>query len=92
MGRPDDGIELAPGRERRRLSVRNTSSKTIRVSSHYPFWRVNPRLEFDREAALGFRLDVPSGDSVRWSAGETREIVLVRLGARGRSPEEERAG
>ena len=84
----DSEIELAPGRERRTLSVRNTSYKTVRVSSHYPFWRVNPRLEFDREAARGFRLDVPSGDSVRWSAGEARDVVLVRLGSRQRAPED----
>lgn len=45
-------IELAPGRARVRLSVRNTSSQIVRVSSHYPFWRVNGRLAFDREAAL----------------------------------------
>ncbi len=49
----------------------------MRVSSHYPFWLANPRLEFDREAAAGFRLDIPAGASVRWAPGETREVVLV---------------
>ena len=85
-------IVLNEGRERRRIVVTNTSSRPVRVSSHYPFWRVNPRLEFDREAAWGFRLDLPSGDSVRWSAGEARDVVLVRLGPRQRAPEEDRAG
>jgi urease beta subunit len=50
------------------------------VSSHYPFWRVNPRLEFDREAARGRRLDIPAGSSVRWGPGEVKEIGLVRYG------------
>lgn len=71
-------IELAPGRDRRSLEVRNTSERPVRVSSHYPFHRVNRRLVFDRAAAAGFRLDVPSGSSVRWAPGETRTVVLVR--------------
>lgn len=70
-------IDLAAGRERRRLSVRNTSSHPVRVSSHYPFWRTNSALEFDRETARGFRLDLPAGDSLRWSPGETLEVDLV---------------
>ena len=65
-------------RERRRLIVRNTSGRPVRVSSHYPFERVNARLEFDRDAAAGFRLDLPAGSSVRWGPGEAVEVELVR--------------
>ena len=75
-------IELTPGRPRKRLSVTNTSSRVIRVSSHYPFWRTNPRLVFDREAARGCRLDVPAGASVRFAPGSTIEVELVRYGGR----------
>jgi urease beta subunit len=78
-----DPIELAPSRERIRLMVTSTSSRVIRISSHYPFWRVNGRLEFDRDAARGFRLDVPAGRSVRFAPGETKEVTLVRYGGRG---------
>ena len=80
-----DRIELAPGRDRIRLEVTNTSARVVRVSSHYPFWRTNRRLEFDREAARGFRLDVPAGSSIRFAPGETREVTLVRYGGRGGS-------
>lgn len=76
-------IELAPGQERIQLAVTNTSTRVVRVSSHYPFWRTNARLAFDREVALGFRLDVPAGASVRFAAGETKDVVLVRYGGRG---------
>ena len=38
------------------------------------------RLEFDREAARGLRLDIPAGSSVRWGPGEVKEIGLVRYG------------
>ena len=71
-------IELGAGLERRTLAVMNTSERPVRVSSHFPFHRVNRRLVFDRRAAEGFRLDVPSGSSVRWAPGEMREVVLVR--------------
>ena len=73
--------ELA--RERRTITVRSESRRTIRVSSHYAFERVNPRLIFDRAAAAGFRLDVPSGAVESWSPGETREVRLVRVGGAG---------
>ena len=78
-------IELAPGRDRIRLAVTNASTRIVRVSSHYPFWRTNRRLEFDRKAARGFRLDVPAGASIRFAPGETREVALVRYGGRGGS-------
>jgi urease beta subunit len=76
-------ITTAEGRERRTLTVVSTSARPIRVSSHYPFWRVNPRLEFDRDAANGFRLDLPAGASLRWGPGETKEVTLVAVGAGG---------
>ena len=67
-------------RETRELEVRSASSRVIRVSSHYPFHRVNQRLDFDRAAAEGFRLDLPAGASMRWAPGETHTIRLVRFG------------
>jgi urease subunit gamma/beta len=95
LGRPPDASEAEPGpgavipaaeppplpeRERIRLTVRNGSTRAVRVSSHYPFERVNGRLLFDRAAARGFRLDLPAGASLRWAPGETREVDLVRYG------------
>jgi urease beta subunit len=71
-------IELAEGRDRIRMTVTNTSSRVVRVSSHYPFWRTNARLAFDREAAHGFRLDIPAGSSVRFAPNETKDVALVR--------------
>jgi urease subunit gamma/beta len=75
-------IDLAVGRERRRLTVRNESRRPVRVSSHFPFWRCNTRLAFDRDAARGFRLDIPAGSSVVWVPSETKEVGLVRYGGR----------
>jgi len=77
-----EDVELAPGHARIAMHVTNTSERPVRISSHYPFWRANPRLEFDRPAARGYRLDVPAGSSIRWAPGETREISLVAYGGR----------
>jgi urease subunit gamma/beta len=78
---PPGDIQLGPGHSRRRIQVTSRSSRPIRVSSHYPFWRVNARLEFDRSASEGYRLDLPAGASIRWAPGEVREVGLVALGA-----------
>lgn len=75
------------GRERRRLTVANMSRRVVRVSSHHPFDRVNPRLAFDRTRAAGFRLDLPAGASERWAPAEEKEVGLVRFGGEvGREP------
>jgi urease subunit gamma/beta len=81
----DDDVALASGRERRTLSVTNAGTRPVRVSSHFPFWEANPNLSFDREAARGFRLDLPAGDSIRWGPGETRDVTLVALAGAARA-------
>jgi urease subunit gamma/beta len=87
LGTPDstDSTESPPppvpaDRQILTLSVTNTGRRAIRVSSHYPFDQVNARLEFDRAAARGFRLDLPAGATLRWAPGETHEIALIRYG------------
>jgi urease subunit gamma/beta len=76
-------IHLLPGRERQRMRVTNTSTHPVRVSSHFPFWRANPRLRFDRNAARGFRLDILAGSSIRWHPGETLQVDLVAIAPGG---------
>jgi urease subunit gamma/beta len=66
------------------LAVTSRSTRRIHVSSHFPFQRVNARLDFDREAARDYHLDLPAGASLGWEPGETRRVRLVRFrGARG---------
>lgn len=73
------------GRPAIELTVRSESTRTIHVSSHFPFHKVNPRLVFDRDAARGRRLDLPSGAFERWTPGETRTVRLVPFGGGARS-------
>jgi urease beta subunit len=76
-------VQLAPGRERRRVRVLNGGDRPIQVGSHFHFADVNRALEFDRAAAAGFRLDVPAGSSVRFEPGIERDVGLVALGGAG---------
>jgi urease subunit beta/urease subunit gamma/beta len=76
----DEPIEINAGRPTARLLVRNTGDRPIQVGSHFHFFEVNRALDFDRRAALGMRLDVPSGQSVRFEAGDEREVGLVAFG------------
>ena len=69
--------ELNAGRETVALTVANTGDRPIQVGSHYHFAETNPALEFDRERARGFRLDIPAGTAVRFEPGQTREVILV---------------
>jgi len=59
------------------VQVSNTGDRPIQVGSHFHFYEVNTGLDFDREAARGFRLNIPAGTAVRFEPGDTREVELV---------------
>ncbi|MGG4029351.1 urease subunit beta [Bacillus subtilis] len=75
-------ITINEGREIREVTVKNTRSRSIQVGSHFHFAEANGALLFDRELAIGMRLDVPSGTSVRFEPGEQKTVSLVEI--RGR--------
>jgi urease beta subunit len=72
-------IEINAGRARATVQVANTGDRAIQVGSHYHFFEVNDALHFDRDAAYGMRLDIPSGTSVRFEPGDTRPVDLVAI-------------
>jgi urease beta subunit len=74
----DGTVTLNRGLEIVTVTVTNASIRPVRVSSHFPFWIANPRLEFDRAAAAGCRLDIPAGSTIRWAPGETKKVRLVK--------------
>jgi urease subunit beta len=77
---PDGVIMLNAGLATVELVVVNAGDRPIQVGSHYHFAETNPSLRFDRDAARGFRLDVPAGTSVRFEPGIERLVTLVALG------------
>ncbi|MFI8257856.1 urease subunit gamma [Streptomyces filamentosus] len=62
------------------LTVRNTASVPVSVTSHFHFFEANPRLDFDRAAAYGMRLAAPAGSSTRFDPGTAVEVGLVAIG------------
>jgi urease beta subunit len=64
----------------------NTADRPIQIGSHLHLPDANPALQFDREAAWGFRLDIPAGTSQRFEPGASREVELVALRGRRRVP------
>jgi urease beta subunit len=75
---PADGeIELNAGRPTVTLLVANAGDRPIQVGSHYHFYETNAALQFDREKARGYRLDIPSGTAIRFEPGQSREVRLV---------------
>jgi urease subunit beta len=71
--------EIVLNKDRAAVSVRvaNTGDRPIQVGSHYHFAEVNAALDFDRQAALGCRLDIPAGTAVRFEPGLSREVRLI---------------
>ena len=77
----DDGDHLLnPGRRTLTLVVENSGDRPIQVGSHYHFAETNSALRFDRAAARGMRLNIPSSTAVRFEPGQQRTVELVDLG------------
>ena len=74
-----DGADhaLNPGRRSATLVVENRGDRPIQVGSHYHFAETNAALHFDRAAARGMRLNIPSGTAVRFEPGQQRTVELV---------------
>lgn len=79
----EEPIEINVGRRTIKLRVSNTGDRAVQVGSHYHFFELNRALEFDREAAIGMRLNILAGTTTRFEPGDTREVELVEYaGAR----------
>ncbi|TNM39855.1 urease subunit beta [Nocardioides albidus] len=72
--------------ERLVLVVTNTGDRPVQVGSHVHLVEANAALAFDRAAAYGFRLDIPSGTSRRFEPGASQEVALVALRGARRVP------
>jgi urease beta subunit len=77
--------DRGPG-ERASLVMVNTGDRPIQIGSHLHLPDANGALEFDRAAAWGFRLDIPSGTSQRFEPGVSRQVAVVALRGRRRVP------
>lgn len=76
----DGDLTLNEGRPTIELEVANTGDRAVQVGSHFHFFEVNRALRFDRGAAFGLRLDIPSGTSIRFEAGQSHRVTLIPFG------------
>ncbi|MEY4244914.1 MAG: hypothetical protein RLZZ245_2499 [Verrucomicrobiota bacterium] len=75
-------LELNVGLPKIRVVVSNSGDRPVQIGSHFHFYEVNDSLLFDREAARGFRLNIPAGTALRFEPGDTREVILVGFAGR----------
>ena len=73
----DGEIELNAGRSAISLTVANTGDRPIQVGSHFHFYEANPALDFPREDARGYRLDIAAGTAIRFEPGQSRNVDLI---------------
>jgi urease subunit gamma/beta len=77
-----DDIEINAGRPTLELVMINTGDRPIQIGAHYHIAECNRAMAFDREAAFGMRLDIPSGTAVRFEPGQSRKIQLTGYAGR----------
>ena len=75
----DRDIELNVGRETLKITVANAGDRPIQIGSHFHFYEANDALQFNREQARGYRLNIAAGTAVRFEPGQSRDIELVAL-------------
>ncbi|HUF19976.1 MAG TPA: urease subunit beta [Burkholderiales bacterium] len=73
-------IDINAGRKTIELKVANGGDRPIQVGSHYHFYETNDALQFERDRARGYRLNIPSGTAVRFEPGQSRTVELVEYG------------
>lgn len=64
------------------IEVKNVGDRPIQVGSHFHFFEVNKKLQFDRTQAVGMRLNIPSSTAVRFEPGESKQVILVEIGGK----------
>ena len=84
-GRIELNADRSPA-ERRSFVFVNTGDRPVQIGSHLHLPDANSALAFDRAAAHGFRLDIPSGTSERFEPGASRELPAVALRGARRVP------
>lgn len=72
-------VVINKGYETKSIVVKNNGDRPVQVGSHFHFFEANKFLSFDREAAYGYRLDIPSGTAVRFEPNEEKEVLLVKI-------------
>lgn len=74
------GDSMSPAAAAATVRVVNTGAVPVSITSHFHFFEVNRRLDFDRAAAYGMHLAIPAGSALRFPPGETVAAPLAPIG------------
>ena len=80
----DEPVEYNAYRRTVKLTVHNTGDRPIQIGSHFHFFEVNRYMEFDRDKAFGYHLNIPATTAIRFEPGEEKEVELVQYGGKNR--------
>jgi urease subunit gamma/beta len=75
-------IEINAGRPFKQIVMVNTGDRPIQIGAHYHLAECNKAMAFDREAAFGMHLDIPSGTAVRFEPGQSRKVQVTGFAGR----------
>ena len=78
----DEPILANVNRDTRKIKVSNSGDRPIQVGSHTHFFEVNKALDFPRVQAYGFHLNIPSGTSIRFEPGDSKEVEITEYGGK----------
>jgi urease subunit beta len=70
------------GKKKIKINVKNTGDRPIQVGSHTHFFETNKYLSFQRNKTFGFHLNIPSGTSLRFEPGDSRNVELTEYGGK----------
>ena len=78
----DEPIIANANRDTRKIKVSNSGDRPIQIGSHTHFFEVNRALDFAREQAYGYHLNIPAGTSIRFEPGESKEVEVTEYGGK----------
>ena len=70
------------GKKTIKINVKNTGDRPIQVGSHTHFFETNKALMFQRNKTFGYHLNIPSGTSLRFEPGDSRNVELTEFGGK----------
>ncbi|MBT6442772.1 MAG: urease subunit beta [Alphaproteobacteria bacterium] len=75
-------IEINAGRPFEKIVLVNTGDRPIQIGAHYHLAECNRAMAFDRQAAFGMHLDIPSGTAIRFEPGQSRKVQITEFAGR----------
>lgn len=75
-----DPIEINSNKKTIFIDVTNMGDRPVQIGSHFHFFEVNKKMNFDRMKTLGMRLNIAAGTAVRFEPGEEKQVELVEIG------------